>query len=129
MSLTVTPESGETDVLGKTVSELQSGVTISGSTISGTLNPVDDYTGFSGNVAEQSGHYLVLKATTENASDTITVELVGGTVGHPVTLDSDRNIVLRIANPSTQSVRVVATNGTSTVTKTYSLTGLTLAEE
>ncbi|MBO6267701.1 MAG: hypothetical protein J6N19_00985 [Clostridium sp.] len=69
-----------------------------------------------------------MKATTENASDTITVELVGGTVGHPVTLDSDRNIVLRIANTSAQSVRVVATNGTSTVTKTYSLTGLTLAE-
>ena len=122
------PENGETDVLGKTVGELQSGVKINGSTISGTLNLVDDYTGFSGNVAEQSGHYLVLKATTENASDTITVELVGDTVGHPVTLDSDRNIVLRIANTSAQSVRVVATNGTSTVTKTYSLTGLTLAE-
>lgn len=122
------PENGETDVLGKTVAELQSGVTISGSTISGTLNNIDGYTGFSGNVAEQSGHYLVLRADTGNASDTITVELIGGTVGHPVTLDSDRNIVLRIANTSTQSVKVVATNGARTVTKSYSLTGLTLAE-
>lgn len=122
------PENGETDVLGKTVAELQSGVTISGSTISGTLNNIDGYTGFSGNVAEQSGHYLVLRAETGNASDTITVELIGGTVGHPVTLDSDRNIVLRIANTSTQSVKVVATNGKRTVTKSYSLTGLTLAE-
>ena len=122
------PENGETDVLGKTVAELQSGVTISGSTISGTLNNIDGYTGFSGNVAEQSGHYLVLRADTGNASDTITVELIGGTVGHPVTLDSDRNIVLRIANTSTQSVKVVATDGKHTVTKSYSLTGLTLAE-
>lgn len=122
------PENGETDVLGKTVAELQSGVTISGSTISGTLNNIDGYTGFSGNVAEQSGHYLVIRADTGNASDTITVELIGGTVGHPVTLDSDRNIVLRIANTSTQSVKVVATNGKRTVTKSYSLTGLTLAE-
>lgn len=122
------PENGETDVLGKTVAELQAGVKISGSTISGTLNNVDGYTGFSGNVAEQSGHYLVLRADTGNASDTITVELIGGTVGHPVTLDSDRNIVLRIANTSTQSVKVVATNGKRTVTKSYSLTGLTLAE-
>ena len=122
------PENGETDVLGKTVAELQSGVKISGSTISGTLNNVDGYIGFSGNVAEQSGHYLVLRADTGNASDTITVELVGGTVGHPVTLDSDRNIVLRIANTSTQSVKVVATDGKHTVTKSYSLTGLTLAE-
>lgn len=122
------PENGETDVLGKTVAELQAGVVISGSTISGTLNNIDGYTGFSGNVAEQSGHYLVLRADTGNASDTITVELIGGTVGHPVTLDSDRNIVLRIANTSTQSVKVVATNGKRTVTKSYSLTGLTLAE-
>ena len=122
------PENGETDVLGKTVAELQSGVTISGSTISGTLNNIDGYTGFSGNVAEQSGHYLVLRADTGNASDTITVELIGGTVGHPVTLDSDRNIVLRIASTSTQSVKVVATDGKRTVTKSYSLTGLTLAE-
>lgn len=122
------PENGETDVLGKTVAELQSGVTISGSTISGTLNNIDGYTGFSGNVAEQSGHYLVLRADTGNASDTITVELIGGTVGRPVTLDSDRNIVLRIANTSTQSVKVVATDGKQTVTKSYSLTGLTLAE-
>lgn len=122
------PENGETDVLGKTVAELQSGVTISGSTISGTLNNIDGYTGFSGNVEEQSGHYLVIRADTGNASDTITVELIGGTVGHPVTLDSDRNIVLRIANTSTQSVKVVATNGKRTVTKSYSLTGLTLAE-
>lgn len=122
------PENGETDVLGKTVAELQSGVTISGSTISGTLNNIDGYTEFSGNVEEQSGHYLVLRADTGNASDTITVELIGGTVGHPVTLDSDRNIVLRIANTSTQSVKVVATNGKRTVTNSYSLTGLTLAE-
>lgn len=122
------PENGETDVLGKTVAELQSGVTISGSTISGTLNNIDGYTGFSGNIAEQSGHYLVLRADTGNASDTITVELIGGTVGRPVTLDSDRNIVLRIANTSTQSVKVVATDGKQTVTKSYSLTGLTLAE-
>lgn len=122
------PENGETDVLGKTVAELQSGVKISGSTISGTLNNIDGYIEFSGNVAEQSGHYLVIRADTGNASDTITVELIGGTVGHPVTLDSDRNIVLRIANTSTQSVKVVATDGKHTVTKSYSLTGLTLAE-
>lgn len=122
------PENGETDVLGKTVAELQTGVTISGDAISGTLAYVDDYTGFSGNPAEQAGNYLVLKATTENASDTITVELVGGTVGHPVELDSDRNIVIRITNPSTQTIKVVATDGEHSVTKTYSLTGLTLED-
>ena len=58
------------------------------------------------------------------ASDVVTVELLGGTVGHPVTLDSDRNIVLKIANTETQSVKVVV-NGEAT--ETYALTGLELA--
>ena len=97
--------------------------------MNGTLNYVDDYTGFSGNVSEQSGHYLVLRCETENPEDLITVELIGGTLGHPVTLDSDRNIVLRITNPQTQSLEIVATDGEHTVTKTLSLTGLTLANE
>lgn len=51
------------------------------------------------------------------------MELLGGTVGHPVTLDSDRNIVLLIADKDTQKVQVVV-NGTAS--KTYKLTGLTL---
>lgn len=64
---------------------------------------------------------------TLSADDVITVELIGGTVGHPVTLDADRNIVLRITNVNTQSIEVVATNGEETETKRYKLTGLTLA--
>ena len=97
--------------------------------ISGTLNYVTNYTGFSGNVAEQSGNYLALKCTTGSLDDTITVELIGGTVGHPVTLDEDRNIVIRITNPETQSIEVVATDGEVSTSTVYALTGLTLAAE
>lgn len=111
------------------VGDLQSSVAIENGVISGTLNYVTDYTGFSGDVALQSGNYLALKCTTENPRDTITVELIGGTVGHPVTLDADRNIVLRITNTETQSVKVVATDGESTATQQYALSGLTLAAE
>jgi len=124
-SFTVSPETDEAgSLLGKLASDLQTGVTISGDVISGQLKYVSGYTGFSGNSAEQEGNYLALKVETDNAEDVITVELLGGTVGHPVTLDSDRNIVLKIAN-TTQRVKVVV-NGTAT--KTYELTGLELAE-
>ena len=51
-----------------------------------------------------------MRVDTEDENDEITVELVNGTLGHPVTLDSDRNIVLRIANPMTQEIRVVITH-------------------
>lgn len=108
------------------MSELQSGVSILRNTFYGNLNYVADYTGFSSKPEEQSGHYLVIKANTMNPTDTITVELIGGTLGHPVTLDEDRNIVLRIADPATQEIEVVASDGEHSETKRFKLTGLTL---
>lgn len=115
-------------MLGKVVSDLQSDVTISNGVISGTLKYVTGYTGFSGNVEEQSGNYLALHFDTNIDVDSITVELLNGTVGHPVTLDSDGLIVLRIADKDTQSVRVVATKGADIAVETYSLSGLTLEQ-
>ena len=111
------------DLFGKTVSDLQSNVHVGASAITGTLHYLDDYTGFSSKVEEQSGNYLAIHAADANA-DSVTVELVGGTKG-PVTLDSDGLIVLRIANKDTQSVKVTSyKNGVAKDVKTYSLTGL-----
>lgn len=45
-----------------------------------------------------------------------------------MTLDEDMNIVIRITNKDTQSIKVVASKNGATATKTYALTGLTLAE-
>ena len=59
---------------------------------------------------------------------TVTVELIGGKNG-AVELDDDGLIVLKIADTAKQSVKVTATNGEDTATKTYSLKGLTLATE
>lgn len=84
-----------------------------------------DYTGFSGDTNEQSGNYLVLKADAGEGA-IITVELVGGNLGHPVTLDADKNIVLRIGDNRRQSVKVVASKDGQEITKVYSLTDLAL---
>jgi len=97
----------------------------------GTLKYVTGYTGFSGDPDEQEGNYLVMRVDTDDEDDEITVELLGGTVGHPVTLDSDRNIVIRITNKDTQKVKVVVNHvnedtSISTETTTINLTGLTL---
>ena len=99
--------------------------------INGTLKYVSGWTDFSGDPVEQEGNYLVLRVDTDDEDDEITVELLGGRLGHPVTLDSDRNIVIRITNPSTQKVRVVVNHvnedtSISTETTTLDLTGLTL---
>lgn len=120
------------------MSALQSGITITNSgvsgkytTINGTLKYVTGYTGFSGDSSEQSGNYIALRVDTDDEDDEITVELLGGTVGHPVTLDSDRNIVIRIANEKTQKIKIVVNHtndddSVSTETTTLSLLGLTL---
>lgn len=114
------------DLLGKSASDLQDGISIVGGVISGTLNYVTGYTGFSGDVSEQSGNYLALRIDTDENVDSITVELIGGTLGHPVTLDSDRTIVIRITNTTTQSIKVVVNKNGLSQSKTYTLTGLTL---
>ena len=122
------PESGEVNLFGKLVSDLQSKIKIDGeNNIKGTLLYVEDYTGFSGDPRLQSGNFLALKVKTDPVSNiTTTVELVGGETGHPVELDEDMNIVLRISDKDTQSIRIVSTDGTYETVKEYSLNRLTL---
>ena len=118
----------ETSLLGKYVTDLQEDVEIAGGVITGTLHYVTEYTGFSGDPAEQEGNYLAVVCEASEG-DTITAELIGGQHG-PVTLDPDGILIARITDPATQKLRFTATgvDGT-TETKEYSLSGLTLEEE
>ena len=118
-------ESGDTTLFGKKVSDLQSNIVIGENAISGSLKHVTGYTEFNSKSSEQEGHYLALKFDVTPADAVTTVELVGGTKG-PVTLDADKNIVLLIKSNTTQSIKVVSTKDGASVTKTYTLTGLTL---
>lgn len=118
-------ESGDTTLFGKKVSDLQSNIVIGENAISGSLKHVTGYTEFSSKSSEQEGHYLALKFDVTPADAVTTVELVGGTKG-PVTPDADKNIVLLIKSNTTQSIKVVSTKDGASVTKTYTLTGLTL---
>lgn len=126
VKLVVAGEAATTSLLGKTGADLQENIAIADGVISGTLKYVTGYTGFSGNVEYQSGNYIALTVETSLDGPT-TVELIGGTVGHPIELDEDMNIILRITNTATQSVKVVTSEGEISKTLTYALTGLTLA--
>lgn len=113
------PEDPSETLLGKAVSDLQEDVLVDDRAIEGVLKYVTGYTGFSGDPEEQSGNYLALKFTPAAGAVT-TVELIGGKLGQPVTLDSDNNIVLRISN-NNQKIKVVSTVDGESVTKVYSL--------
>lgn len=111
-------------LLGKELSDLQSGVSVGMNDISGTVHYVTDYTGFSGDPAEQQGNYLALHIDSDEDT-TITVELIGGTHG-PVTLDPDRTLIVRLRNKQQKIKITVTKDGYDTITRTYTLAGLTL---
>lgn len=111
------------DLFGKTAADLQTGVAVSGNAITGTLKYISDYPGFSSKVSEQYGNYLALHCEVPGVSDA-TIKV---TVTKTSTLDSDGDIVLRIADKDSQTVTVVASKaGLESVTKVFSLSGLTV---
>lgn len=116
------------DLFGKSASDLEENIVVGTSGITGTLKYVSDYSSaFSGEQAQ--GNFLALHYAVPDVEDaTITVEVVNGTSG-PVTLDPDGLHIARIADKSTQTIKVVASKeGYESVTKTFSLTGLTCLE-
>lgn len=123
--LGVEPEDPTSVLLGKAVSALQEDVIVHDKFIKGTLKYVTGYTGFSGDTNEQSGNYLALKFEVSDGATT-TVQLIGGTVKNPITLDSDKNCVFRITDRNTQKIKVVTTLGDESITKVYSLAGLSI---
>ena len=116
-----------TDLLGKTVGDLQSGVIVDNynKTISGTLAYVDDYTGFSGDPREQQGNYLAVHFATEADNATISIRLIGG-LDRVVTLDPDGLLVTRVSNTNQKIQVTVTVDGADPQIETYTLRGLNL---
>ena len=70
---------------------------------------------------------MFLKVSDVGENDTVVVELINGVHG-PVTLDADRNIILRITNPATQKIKVTVTDSEGTRTSIFSMTSVVLAD-
>lgn len=105
---------------GKSVSDLQSDIVINDDSISGTLNYVTGYTGYSGDTDLQSGYYIALKLNVPNGATTTIAALNNGGSGTPVDLGSDDYAVGRITTKNAKIV-VSTTLAGVTVSKTYSL--------
>lgn len=108
------------------MTDLQSGIVVGATGISGTLKYVTGYTGFSGDESLQSGNYIALHFDTgEETVDSIKVQLLNGDYG-PVTLDEDRITIFRIRDKNAQAVQVIAYKDGRAVSRIYDLSGLTL---
>lgn len=96
-----------------------------GNGLTGTLKYVDNYTGFSGDPELQEGNYLVFHAAVPNVED-VTIK---ATMDNTSTLDEDGIGVFRVRDKSSQTLTIVASKeGYDSVTKVYSLSGLTCEE-
>lgn len=121
------------ELYGKAVETLQKDVSISGSTIYGTIHYVTGYTGFSGDTEEQSGNYLAINVTAENGAlvkSRLTNAKNTGWVTHGTVGDVsyDGLLVARLAGADTayydQVLEVQATKGGVTTTRRFHLAQL-----
>ena len=124
--VTMSPFSGTMFEVAST--SVQDGLTISGNQVTGTLkylsgdNPITSNWG--------AGNFMMVDFNATDWSDYTSVK-VGlepskGSGLVEVLTDPDKNGVFKISNKNTQKFKIVATNGVTTVTKTYNLGGLTL---
>lgn len=100
---------------------MQENVRVEGNRFKGTLKYVTGYTQFSGDETEQSGNYLVVKVTDDNAS-TVQISLDGTNYK---TLDSDGIVIARITDKDTQNFYVKSTTSSGQIINyVYSLADL-----
>ena len=119
-----------TDLLGKSVTDLQSDVAIGEYGISGTLKYVTGYTGFSGDTNEQKGNYIALHfAVTDHSTAAIRVKLTNGNNPDFVTLDSDGILIARVQSAEQEIIVETSLAGYKTAIKRIALNGLTLESE
>ena len=103
-----------TDLLGKSVTDLQENVTVSNGVVSGNLKFVSGYTGFSGDVEKQSGNYLAIHAE-QDGSTSISARFIGDT--DAVTLDSDGLLILRMRDGATGFELITVADGVTYVNR------------
>lgn len=117
------------DLLGKVIADLQSNVVVGVNDIKGKLNFIDDYTGFSGDPAEQEGWYLAIHASVPDVTGA-TIKIKHSDKAGDKALDSDGILILRVDEKIFATDRKLTftayKDGYAPYSKTFALKGLTL---
>lgn len=123
---TMAAESGNVTMFGTPVSEMQNAVEVDDDSVTGTLKKLTE-----GSLVDTygEGYFLAVKFT--NIDPRATSIKVGmdpseGTGLVEIIDDPDKNGAFKVTDKETQVFKVVSTNGNYSVTKTYSLSGLSL---
>ena len=118
---------GSTDFWGTTASQMQSGITVTGNEITGTLTKLT-----SGQLVTDWGEGYFLGMEFSDFEDGLTYEdvqvgLVPTRGSGYVTLDSDQNGVFKISDKDTQKLVVIQNDGGKRYVQMFDLSGLTLS--
>lgn len=126
--LTLAPIAGTETVFGTDVSDLQDGITVADGAITGTLKYYDDAS--SALVTDwDAGNFLAIQFAADDWNDYTSV-LVGLDPSESSGLvelinDPDKSGVFKITDKDTQVLKIVLSDGVSTVTQEFDLSGLT----
>ena len=115
----------ETDFWGTTASEIQTGVTVSGNRITGTLTKQT-----SGQIVTDwgQGYFIGLHFTPDSDATVTKVGLAPSQGSGLVALDPDGLALLKLTDITTQRVKVISSRPGEEKTWFFDLSGLTLAE-
>lgn len=121
------PEAGEADFWGTTAAQMQSGVSVSGNKITGTLTKLT-----SGQLVTDwgEGYFLALKFSNIDADATsVKVGLLPSVSSELAEIinDPDKNGVFKITDKDVQKFKVVQSNANGKTTQLFDLSGLTLS--
>lgn len=125
--LAVTPAAATKDAYwGTSVSDMQTGITVTGDKITGTLKYLDE-----GQLVTDwgAGNFLALKFTVPTQATSCRVGLDPSEGSGLVELDSDKDGVFKITNKDTQRFVIVTTDGKYTLTQVFDLSELTCETE
>ena len=128
-----TDVAADTDLLGKVIGDIQTGVHVYKNSIEGTCYYVDEYTGFSGDTTQQQGHYIVLHAYIPGSdyeyADGVRITVTGGT--KPVTLDSDGILIFHFKNDYKNKVLTFTATkeGSESYSRSFDLSRLFLSKD
>lgn len=125
-SLTVTPEAAETVLFGTPVSNIQTGLNVTDSAITGTLKYLN-----TGAIATDwgAGNFMALKFTNIDSDATsvkVGLEPSAGSGLVELINDPDKNGVFKVTDKNTQKFVVVSTVNGFMHKQSYDLSGLTL---
>ncbi|MCR5501778.1 MAG: Ig-like domain-containing protein [Lachnospiraceae bacterium] len=132
---TATFGENEQDLLGKSPSDLQSGMVIDSTSISGSLNYVHGYTGFSSILDEQYGNYLALNVDIpygqklEYGTNSASLYTTSSTAAELENHLLDRELIIIVKNTENPLILKVTYEDGSVETRKYDISGLDLAQD